>query len=78
MTNKHEVIALIKRGMTPQQIAVQLNCCDAYVRATAQRNGLSTMRGVYKKRTPTAEWVVRTLAQADDERRAALRIALGC
>lgn len=39
---KHLVIDTHRqhRDWTPQQIAQHLNCSDAYVRATAQRNGL--------------------------------------
>jgi DNA-binding CsgD family transcriptional regulator len=37
MANKYDVLARLEAGMTPQQIADELGCSDAYVRATRQR-----------------------------------------
>lgn len=37
MANKYDVLARLKAGMSPKQIAKELGCSDAYVRATRQR-----------------------------------------
>lgn len=37
MANKHQVLALLEKGLTPQQIAKKLKCLDAYVRAVRAR-----------------------------------------
>lgn len=54
MANKHQVIALhaAEPGLTPPQIADRLDCDPAYVRATAQREGLKLPSGL---RPPSAE-----------------------
>ena len=43
MADKHQVIALAKAhpGITSAEIAERLRCNPAYVRSTAQRNGLT-------------------------------------
>ena len=46
MANKHQVLELLAKGLTPQEVARELGCSDAYVRATKQRD---TAKG--KKRT---------------------------
>lgn len=38
MATKHQVLELLAKGLTPQQIAKKLGCSDAYVRATRQRS----------------------------------------
>jgi DNA-binding CsgD family transcriptional regulator len=38
MANKYDVLARLKAGMSPRQIAAELGCSDAYVRATRQRS----------------------------------------
>ena len=37
MANTQQVLALLEKGLNPQQIAKKLKCSDAYVRATRQR-----------------------------------------
>ena len=51
MADKHQVIALADGPKTAQQIAAILKCHDGYVRATAQRNGLSLASGRAKPRS---------------------------
>ena len=47
MATKQQVLALLEKGLTPQQIARKLKCSDAYVRATRQR---ATPDGLEKAR----------------------------
>lgn len=46
MTTKHEVIAVhtAHPDWNSVQIASKLNCCDAYVRSTFRRNGMTLIR----------------------------------
>ena len=37
MANKHQVLKLLDKGLSPPQIAKKLGCTSGYVRATQQR-----------------------------------------
>lgn len=37
MANKHQVLELLAKGLNPQEVARELGCSDAYVRATRKR-----------------------------------------
>ncbi len=62
MANKQQVLALLEKGLNPQQIARKLKCSAAYVRATRRRatpDGYEKTRkwlaDRYKRMTSTAK-----------------------
>lgn len=62
MANKQQVLALLEKGLNPQQIAMKLKCSSAYVRATRRRatpDGLEKARkwgaNQYKRMTSTVK-----------------------
>ena len=76
MANKHQVLELLAKGLTPQEVAKKLNCSDAYVRATRRRaspdgaelmrtwkrNWLQTKRGKQANRAKTQKRYRRIIA----------------